>query len=284
MGLESKLAKALLATSLLSPFSYTLPARAEPPKDEKKQEEPQDPSLLSRIVSGMTGSAVGAITPQKDSHRDLKEHYLRGEWSHVEQVAKKILENEPEDLETRYLLASTLADQKRTSEATSHYEFMIARNDPRGVAGKISMLVFSNKKSEARKLFEGAVQRYKDCAQLFFAKGQLLESENDKSAEDAYKKAIDLDSSDCRWYSQLGLWYTRNNRLDNAIQTLEKGTQLNEFAFGLFNLGSAYAKSGRMDESQRIFARLLEINPSFPRAQEAAKYVKSQVALNTQSR
>jgi len=90
----------------------------------------------------------------------------------------------------------------------------------------------------------------------------LEQQEQAQEAEQAFRKAIELEPSiDRAWYG-LGLALIRQQRLEEAIAALKRNTEMQPMSpFGWYQLARAHADLGQLDEAARVIRRLEGFEP-----------------------
>lgn len=148
-------------------------------------------------------------------------------------VLKRLVELEPEDVEARIRLASTLEGAERLRESIRVYE---------GVLKKLE-------KGEGLPI-------YKTLGYLFTKTGQ------DKEAVSAYLKALDLDKKDPNLYYNLSSLYEKTGQQDKADAFLAKALGLkSEDLEGRLSLAERLMKTGKMKEAEKHLSQVLEKSP-----------------------
>lgn len=83
-----------------------------------------------------------------------------------------------------------------------------------------------------------------------------------KEAEEAFKKAISINSSDYESYNEIGWIYASQMRLEEAEKMLKTAISLNPgYSNAYVGLGDVYQKGGRLKEAEEAFKKGIEIDP-----------------------
>jgi len=90
----------------------------------------------------------------------------------------------------------------------------------------------------------------------------LEQQELAEEAEQAFRKAIELDPMiDRAWYG-LGLCLIRQQRLEEAIEALKKNTEMQPMSpFGWYQMARAYMDLGRKGDAARVIRHLEGFEP-----------------------
>jgi Tfp pilus assembly protein PilF len=163
-------------------------------------------------------------------------------------------------------LGIAYTDDNKTIEARSAFEKALAI-DPKLVPALAYLAMsFSEeaKYEEAAKIYERALSLDEKNAVLHYLLADtLLKSTNPDliRIEKALKRSVTLDAGLASAHLALGRLYVRQNRLVEALGSLESAVKLKpELIEALYQLGRVYARLKRNDESQRTLAKFKQLN------------------------
>ena len=125
-------------------------------------------------------------------------------------------------------------------------------------------LAANSKTAEANRQFEKArdLDPLNGAAILGLAKLRAAQPGQLEQTEQLYRKAVELSPADWRPSAELGLFYYRNARYDNAVEIWKKTLQLApDNARQLVNLAAAYHMKDQYAESANLLQRALELDP-----------------------
>jgi tetratricopeptide (TPR) repeat protein len=84
-----------------------------------------------------------------------------------------------------------------------------------------------------------------------------------KEAEDAFKKAIQINPEDAEAYNNLGRLYFKSGRYEEAIDYFEQALSRQPHGTGIYrNLGAANAQLGRYSEAVDVLQKAVRIDPA----------------------
>ncbi|HEX8197937.1 MAG TPA: tetratricopeptide repeat protein [Pyrinomonadaceae bacterium] len=163
-------------------------------------------------------------------------------------------------------LGIAYTDDNKTIEARSAFEKALAI-DPKLVPALAYLAMsFSEeaKYEEAAKIYERALSLDEKNAVLHYLLADtLLKSTNPDliRIEKALKRSVTLDAGLASAHLALGRLYVRQNRLVEALGSLESAVKLKpELIEALYQLGRVYARLKRNEESQRTLAKFKQLN------------------------
>lgn len=186
-------------------------------------------------------------------------------------VYKKILKIEPENVDVHLKLGDLNAERGLIGNARDNY--LVAAKDytKKGLTKKaleiyrkIADLDSSNTvirvKIAELYLKEGmnkeALEEFIKAAEAYIEKGEVRE------AEEIYKHIIKSDPKNSNILINLGGLYLRDNRILEAIEILQKAVKDNSEDINLLKtLAEACDKGGKYEEEERVFRRLIELEP-----------------------
>ncbi len=130
------------------------------------------------------------------------------------------------------------------------------------------VLSWLGKDEEAAPFVARAAEALPDHPEAQYLQGVFYQYEGRLDrAEEAYKRAIALDSSFSRAYNALGSVYERTGRLDEAASTIERAVRIQPDAdHAYFAMGNTLYQQGRPEEAIEAYRKALALNPSHSRA------------------
>jgi len=179
---------------------------------------------------------------------DLKEKiqkavniYQKGNLPKTEEIAKKLIDENPKMVFLYNLLGLALSGQNKIDEAIMCYEKGIQ------IDAKYSMI-------------------YNNLGQIFYNKGLTEKNSNNyiKKAEDLYKKSIFLDKKIPEPLTNLGTLYSSINKNEEAIKYHKKAIEVNpNFYYAHYNLSNVYVSIGKFSEAEKHLKESININQDF---------------------
>lgn len=93
---------------------------------------------------------------------------------------------------------------------------------------------------------------------------QFLYDRDNQATEDSIKKSIEYNSQNAAAHMRYGWYLTMVERFDEALPNLENALRLDPTSPIIqTNIGYFYACSGKTEEADKIFQKVVETNPSF---------------------
>ena len=149
-------------------------------------------------------------------------------------------------------------------------------------------LVKLEKYDEALKAYDKAISLNPKCSEAYLGKGQTyyekvlayyskaMENnstqkipipEDTNNSEQAYDKAIELDSKYAEAYYGKGQLYTQEGENDKAIQSYDKAIQLKpNYAEAYFGKGHIFNYNGETDQAIQAYDKAIELKPDYAEA------------------
>ncbi|HSR42917.1 MAG TPA: tetratricopeptide repeat protein, partial [Longimicrobiales bacterium] len=130
------------------------------------------------------------------------------------------------------------------------------------------VLSWLGKDDEAAPFVARAAEALPDHPEAQYLRGVFYQYEGRfDRAEEAYKRAIALDSTFARAYNALGSVYERTGRLDEAASTIERAVRTEPDAdHAYFALGNTLYQQGRPGEAIEAYQQAVAINPRHSKA------------------
>jgi tetratricopeptide (TPR) repeat protein len=210
--------------------------------------------------------------------------YVRGgetSTKEAENLAKIILQKNPNHIEGHILMASVRTSQKRWDDARAELDRAIAL-DPKRSESLLSLARFFEQRAkiatsmdeinrfnaEADRVFRQAIETSPNSALARLAISDFYFSVGRKNdAEAELKKAFDLDSKDKLVLAAMQRFYENLNRFDEAEKY---GALLAEFDpdknNGRAQLIDLHARAGKLDQAIQEYEQLTQTSPKFLRA------------------
>ncbi|MFO7610595.1 MAG: tetratricopeptide repeat protein [Candidatus Krumholzibacteriia bacterium] len=120
----------------------------------------------------------------------------------------------------------------------------------------------SGRLEQARRQYESAVATDPGHADWHYRLGCVcLKLEDPVSAENAFRRALDLEPASASTLTNLGVALDRQGRRDEAVRAYRRSLQHGGTAVAHHNLGSIHAEEGRTEEAVRSFAAAIALAP-----------------------
>jgi tetratricopeptide (TPR) repeat protein len=193
------------------------------------------------------------------------EHHHRGNLREAEDILRKILLVQPNNIEILYFLSEITYQMGNYDSAERYIRNALLYDQANAEAYNNLGFIL-----QAKKHFNNAIQCYQKALELnpnmpdvymnmgisFKEKGQI------DSAIECYKKALELDPNLIDAYINLGIAFQKKGKFDDAIMYCQKVLQLNPYDANLYyNLGVALQENGQLDEAIKFYQKALQLNP-----------------------
>jgi serine/threonine protein kinase/Flp pilus assembly protein TadD len=204
---------------------------------------------------------------QREQEREQRKH----RWDFSPEVARLVAQGE--DLEWRGDTPQVFANAGQAY----HKALALDPGNPRIEARLAAMLARLNvqfptpgRMQEIQKLTADAVQRAPGDPMSWVAQAKLLLMEsNPKAAEEAARRAIDLDPKFDRGYTQLGEALIAQGHKEEGFAKLRQATDIGKgFLRARLVLAAKLQDASRYDDAALEFRRVLDYDPNHPTAQE----------------
>lgn len=189
----------------------------------------------------------------------LGANYARaGQFPQAVEELKSVIALNPEDLQSRYILALVYSAQQDYDKAADQYEVILKKfsavdPDNLEVYSYLGQLYYSQKK------FDKAIEQFermlvlepKNVEVIFMVGSVYLDQENRARAMEYFKKALDIDPDHENSLNSLGYMYAEDGiNLDEAAELIEKALALSpDNGAYLDSLGWVYYKKGMYEEA-----------------------------------
>ncbi|MFA5139826.1 MAG: tetratricopeptide repeat protein [Elusimicrobiota bacterium] len=209
------------------------------------------------------------------------EYCSRSRWDEAETILGQALRLDPSDVPARLALGHCRAargDYPRAEDAFLAAVDASPRN-PDAWLGLARLHLDQGRTHDAERALGALLRVDPDNPEAYSALGEChdLRGESDE-ARRAFEKAAALDPGDYRHLLRLGSFFRfRHARhdLDRAIRFYESARETAPDAWRVyFELGAAYRQSGSMLKAERMFRKVIALNPGFSDA-----YVQAAQAL-----
>jgi serine/threonine-protein kinase len=136
----------------------------------------------------------------------------------------------------------------------------------------------TGKAQEALKHFQKALMFEPRSGEAMEGLGRAHEALKDLAkAEAAFKDMVRLRNGDWQAYKQLGLYYYRRERFDDAAAQFRRVVELTpDNAQGYSNLGVMYAQAGKLEEARKALERSHKIEPRHSNLQNLGRLLSFQ--------
>lgn len=232
------------------------------------------PSKILELIP-QTGTETKFKDRQPEVYFDTEEgaslaagvFYSMGNASKAEKFLKKLLEFQPNDLETHALLADIYAKQRDYASAISAYKKITELDPSNDLAyyglGDVYIKMMNWK--EAIPALEKAVELNSDHADAYFniatAYQELKQFEN---AAEAYKKFI---ASGPRQafdaYNRLGVCQMELEQYADAVTSFQEALKgIPDDVNIMYKLAQSYEKAGQYEQAEETYYKLAELSPT----------------------
>jgi tetratricopeptide (TPR) repeat protein len=182
----------------------------------------------------------------------------------AENELKLVQKFQPDDLQSRYLLALIYSTQKKYDQAASEYEYILksfSQVEPKNVEiyGYLGQLYYSQKKyKEAIEQFEIIRQLEDDNPDVLYLLGSLyLEIKSQDKAIELLEKAIEIDPEHDGSLNTLGYILAESGKdLDRAEDLISRALVVSpDNGAYLDSLGWVHYQKGQYEEALKLFIR-----------------------------
>ncbi len=202
----------------------------------------------------------------------------------AEELEKVVAENE-ENAEAYFLLGLSYFNLNQYQDARDAFTQALELDSDRAAAihhnlGALAYQMGDIETAEAE--FKAALETEPDDPDTHYqlgatylvkalpANSQMPDPAMLAEAQAEFERALELAPGKAEALVGLGNSYLLENRIDEAIETLQEAVEVNpEMPEALFALGRAYALSGQAEEARETLERFLQTNPPEVWAQQA---------------
>lgn len=223
-------------------------------------------------------TGVGSID-RTGSYREAEALYNAGQYHEATEAFAVWTRDAPGDPWGHYMLGLSAWKSGEVVQAIAELRQAIAL-DPRHVKSYINLarvLLDAGRTWEGFEAIQEAVLRDAAAPGVQRVLGRCChENDMPAEAEMAYKQAITQDPRDFWAFNNLGLLYIEQNRFDEALYALANAALVNDnIAEIQNNLGAALERTGHPLAATQAYARALEIDAAYERAQVSLIRVQS---------
>ena len=182
-------------------------------------------------------------------------------------VLKKLIELDPEDLNSRSRLAELLEEMGRNKAAIEEYEALLKRigkNDRLSIYKRLGYLYTKTGQSEkAIPFYLKAAELDKKDANLYYNLSFLYENINNKEESDFYlDKAVNLKPGDIESRLNLAHELIKKGNVEKAKKYLLEILNKNPKSLqALFLMANLFEKQGEKQELKEIYKKILSLDP-----------------------
>ena len=208
----------------------------------------------------------------------------------------------PDDIQSRYLLALIYSSQKKFDNAAAEYELILkslADESP----DNVDLYFYLGQLYYARRDFAKAIEQFnkiltlqpQNTEMMYFLGALYVDVEQPDKAIEIFKKALEVDPDHDGVLNSLGYIYAQQgNNLDEAMKLVSRALEISpDSAAYLDSLGWVYYKQGRYEDalatllkaSERlkdpvIFEHIGDVYIALRKPQEAREYWMKSIAIN----
>lgn len=248
--------------------------------DEVLESGPTDvePYLICTRLSLKLADAIGAVTCAEDGLELYKDNvtlrYLLGR-AYIEaglneeglEAYQTIVDNNPNDHETRLKIANDLYDLAQYDDALGHFAAIVKVQPKLGAAmvGKARTLLSLNRVDEAKAIAVKLSGKKATKGEGYYLLGKIAAKQGKhKEAVLRLTRAGKVKPKEVDAWLSLALSYVSINQLPKAIKALERGIKHNIDAGGLYQLaGKIQLERERYPEANSMLSRAVELNPNW---------------------
>jgi tetratricopeptide (TPR) repeat protein len=246
-----------------------------------------------------------------------KVHQALGEHEYAVEAGRRFLQQQPDSLEMRLLVAQSLVQLGRLQEAKQDMARVPeARRGPEGNYALARIHLGLGEYKEARRYLEiadaaaprnadilsnlltldaqdkrlpestarinAAIEADPGNAKLQQLGGVLAEmTGRPEDAERMYKKAIELDPNDLAGYERLARFYSATGRLPDTVKTWEKALEMHPDQANVHHfLGVLYELGGQRELAQKRYEDAIRLDPRLSEAKNNLAYLFAETGQN----
>ena len=222
---------------------------------------------LSDAIAQLT-MAIELVPDETVPYKNLAYAYIQDRNDSLAiQTYQKILELDPEDLESKGFLGALYIHNRDYDNAILYLEQVVNNADPTSAA--YSQAVFNlalaydmtEQSDKALETYKSALEVNPDEKDLLFNMGRLYIMQQDYENAIVYlKRVLEQDPDDFEANATVGQCLNLLNKFEEAIPYLEKAVELNSNNPNAWNqLGIAYIRTGQGEKGQAAFDKVLEL-------------------------
>lgn len=196
---------------------------------------------------------------------EAERHFISGNLDEAELSCNVLLEREPDNIESLFLLGNISAQKGAIRDALKHFSraVSISPNLPVLRLNLGISLKLMQKYEESIAEFKEAVRLDPEYAPAWYQLGEVFEESNNlDEALQAYVKTIELEPLNTEAIQRTGDIYQKQNRLHEALEYYRKAIRLKPGNYIAYNNAGGILKSlSRTREALAFFRNALKIKP-----------------------
>ncbi len=175
-------------------------------------------------------------------------YFQEGRWDKAIEEYKKLIQLDPEDINTHNMLGDVFVKKGAPREAFEEYIKVSSDFSSRGQADKAAIV---NKKIAALDpgLLPAEAQKRQSLIKQTIKAESAMEQGNVDEAIEALSEVLKLDSENLAAYSKLGELFEKKGQLDEAVKQYQM-------------LGAAFVKNRLYKKAQEMFQRVVQLEPN----------------------
>ena len=210
------------------------------------------------------------MTDIKDLFQKGYKYHQSGNLAGAATCYNKILDKQPEHIDTIFLAGTLLLQQGNFDAATAFLKKAIELKPDYATAYSIlgAAQQSQGKFEEAIDCYRLAIRLKPDDAEVYKNLGTVLRKKGDlDEAIVNYRKATVLDPDDAKAHNDLGATLQKSGKLDEAIESHRQAIRLRpDYAMAYGNLGVALKEHGNFDEAITSYRQALSLKPDYAEA------------------
>ncbi len=203
----------------------------------------------------------------KELIHEAYELHHAGRLTAAEELYKKLIEEQPENVDALFLLGTLHLQQRKYDTACIFFRktLTLIPDHVMALCNLGTVLQKSGNLEEAISSYRKAISLKPDYADAHYNLGNALkEHQKLEEAIICYKNAIKLNPSNADLYCYLGNVFKEHGDLDEAIECYRKSSELNPENAGFYcNLGAAFQESGALDKAISSYKEAIKLNPNY---------------------
>ncbi len=204
-------------------------------------------------------------------------HHQAGQLQAAESLYRQVLEAQPDDIETQYLLGTALLQLERFEECIKLLGLVAAAQpDVADLQNNLGVAYKALGQWEpAVRAFEAALRSNPDYEQALFNLGALMEDRGlSADAEKCYRRGLHLKPDDTQTLYTLGNVLRQQAKWSEAENCYRNVAQRNPENLDIqIQLGFVLVRQQKFDEAIEVFQRVLELRPDYHEVHNNLSYV-----------
>ena len=206
----------------------------------------------------------------KDLFQEGYKYHQSGNLAAAATCYNKILDKQPEHIDTIFLAGTLLLQQGNFDAATAFLKKAIELKPDYATAYSIlgAAQQSQGKFEEAIDCYRLAIKLKPDDAEVYKNLGTVLRKKGElDEAIVNYRKATVLNPDDAKAHNNLGATLQMSGKLDEAIESHRQAIRLRpDYAMAYGNLGVALKEHGKFDEAITSYRQALSLKPDYAEA------------------